>query len=429
MTSLSRRKLTPSAPTTSARSDEILTTAARLFQESGYATTTIHDIADAVGVLPGSLYHHFPSKEEIAIGLLSRFGRALNEVGLVAARRVRTHDGTPEELVEALTADVVALSFRNAAAIRLRAYEAPPSVASERLTTAMQLRSPALERAWRDAVSALGSEATDPTVDRGLLRFTLGRLAFYSSTYYPLETDPRELAAHLCDVVLHGVATSPPSDAELEASAAYRTAMAVVADWKRENATDPAGAREAVVAAARAEFARRGYAATTIRDVAHSAGVGMATLYRRFDSKEALIREILDAYADRLDHAFAAVLESGSPESETLSAIARVFVRASREYREESAIVNLGWTGREAPSSPFHDYFLATQNRLKSLEGLTSQGIASGAWRPVAAPHELGFHFRSVMWTPFHEHARSSETRAYAFVRQSLIRGAVDTPG
>ncbi len=403
--------------------------AARLFQESGYATTTIHDIADAVGVLPGSLYHHFASKEDIAIGLLSSFGRSLNEVGLVAARRVRTHDGTPEELVEELAADVVALSFRNAAAIRLRAYEAPPSVASERLTTAMQLRSPALERAWRDAITALAPKATHPAVDRGLLGFTLGRLAFYASTYYPLETDPRDLASHLCDVVLHGVAVTAPTDEALEASAAYVAAVEVVADWRRQDASDPSGVKESVVAAARTEFARRGYAATTIRDVAHSAGVGMATLYRRFDSKEALLREILDVYAGRLDHAFDTVVGAGSSESETLSALGRVFVHSSREYREESAIVNLGWTGREIPTSPFHDYYLATQKRLKSLEALTSRGIETGAWRPIADPRELGFHFRSVMWTPFHEHARSSEARAYAFVRQSLIRGAVDNTG
>ncbi|MGH1561560.1 TetR family transcriptional regulator [Mumia sp. DW29H23] len=427
MTSLSRRELASSARPGSARSDEILTTAARLFQESGYATTTIHDIADAVGVLPGSLYHHFASKEDIAIGLLSRFGRDLNEVGLLAARRVRTHGGSPEELVAELTSDVVALSFRSAAAIRLRAYEAPPSVASERLAAAMQLGSPALARAWRDAIARLAPKPTHPTVDRGLLGFTLGRLAFYASTYYPVDTPPRELASHLCDVVLHGVATTSPTDEELEASAAYATATEIVAGWKREGSSDPSDVKETVVAAARAEFARRGYAATTIRDVAHGAGVGMATLYRRFDSKEALLREILDAYAGRLDHAFDAVMRAGSGESETLSALARVFVRASREYREESLIVNLGWTGRETPTSPFHDYYLATQNRLQALEELTARGITSGAWRPVADPHELGFHFRSVMWTPYHEHARSSEARAYAFVRQSLIRGAVDS--
>ena len=43
----------------------ILETAAKLFSELGYAGTTMRDIADAVGVLPGSLYAHIKNKESL----------------------------------------------------------------------------------------------------------------------------------------------------------------------------------------------------------------------------------------------------------------------------------------------------------------------------------------------------------------------------
>src|SRR5690554_761407 len=55
------------------RTKEILQVAASLFDSSGYASTTMHDIGDAAGVLPGSLYHHFASKEDIAVELLASF--------------------------------------------------------------------------------------------------------------------------------------------------------------------------------------------------------------------------------------------------------------------------------------------------------------------------------------------------------------------
>jgi TetR/AcrR family transcriptional regulator, cholesterol catabolism regulator len=48
------------------RRDIILREAAALFAARGVAATTVRQIADEAGVLSGSLYHHFKSKEAIA---------------------------------------------------------------------------------------------------------------------------------------------------------------------------------------------------------------------------------------------------------------------------------------------------------------------------------------------------------------------------
>jgi len=59
---------------TSGRRDELLQLAAELFAKQGLRATTVRDIADGAGILSGSLYHHFRSKEtmvdEILRGLL-----------------------------------------------------------------------------------------------------------------------------------------------------------------------------------------------------------------------------------------------------------------------------------------------------------------------------------------------------------------------
>ena len=57
----------------SARRDEIVAIAAEIFAVKGYATTTVREIADAAGILSGSLYHHFDSKESMVDELLRRF--------------------------------------------------------------------------------------------------------------------------------------------------------------------------------------------------------------------------------------------------------------------------------------------------------------------------------------------------------------------
>ncbi len=51
----------------------ILDEAAGLFARQGIAGTTVREIADAVGILSGSLYHHFASKDEIAVAIMTRY--------------------------------------------------------------------------------------------------------------------------------------------------------------------------------------------------------------------------------------------------------------------------------------------------------------------------------------------------------------------
>jgi AcrR family transcriptional regulator len=50
---------------------EILRTAARLFQQQGYDGTSMNDVAAALKLSKGGLYHHFQSKDEILFDLMS----------------------------------------------------------------------------------------------------------------------------------------------------------------------------------------------------------------------------------------------------------------------------------------------------------------------------------------------------------------------
>lgn len=50
---------------------EILRAAARLFQEQGYDGTSMNDVAAALKLSKGGLYHHFQSKDEILFDLMN----------------------------------------------------------------------------------------------------------------------------------------------------------------------------------------------------------------------------------------------------------------------------------------------------------------------------------------------------------------------
>ncbi|MUL79607.1 TetR family transcriptional regulator KstR2 [Mycolicibacterium sp. CBMA 226] len=55
------------------RRDELLELAAAMFAERGLKATTVRDIADSAGILSGSLYHHFKSKEQMVEEILRDF--------------------------------------------------------------------------------------------------------------------------------------------------------------------------------------------------------------------------------------------------------------------------------------------------------------------------------------------------------------------
>ncbi|WP_269204064.1 TetR/AcrR family transcriptional regulator [Nocardioides sambongensis] len=67
------RVRTGAGTTSGGRRTELLAIAARLFAEKGFRNTTVRDIADAAGILSGSLYHHFDSKESMVDEILSSF--------------------------------------------------------------------------------------------------------------------------------------------------------------------------------------------------------------------------------------------------------------------------------------------------------------------------------------------------------------------
>jgi len=61
------------------RRDQIIKAATRIFSEKTYHGTTLKDIADAVGMLKGSLYYYITSKEKLLAGIILEAVHTLNE--------------------------------------------------------------------------------------------------------------------------------------------------------------------------------------------------------------------------------------------------------------------------------------------------------------------------------------------------------------
>ena len=77
---------------------EILRTAARLFQQRGYDATSMNDVAAALKLSKGGLYHHFQSKDEILFEIMNHAMEITEERVLAPVRNI----ADPEERLRAL---------------------------------------------------------------------------------------------------------------------------------------------------------------------------------------------------------------------------------------------------------------------------------------------------------------------------------------
>jgi AcrR family transcriptional regulator len=107
--------------------------------------------------------------------------------------------------------------------------------------------------------------------------------------------------------------------------------------------------RAAIVHSAAQAFARTGYAATSMDEVARASGVTKLILYRNFESKEALYRAVLEAVCERLAEVYLAEFDAARRP-----AGARALLTAARE--EPDGFVLL-WR-HAAREVPFADYAL-----------------------------------------------------------------------
>jgi AcrR family transcriptional regulator len=97
------------------------------------------------------------------------------------------------------------------------------------------------------------------------------------------------------------------------------------------------GAREAILVAATQLFSDKGYAGTTMRDIAKAVGVLPGSLYAHIDGKETLLLEIIQqGIAEFLDAVSAGLAEEGSADDKLRAMIlAHVLVVAKQPQKTQ----------------------------------------------------------------------------------------------
>ena len=164
----------------------VLDAAARLFRDKGYAPTSMRDIAAASGMLPGSLYYHFPSKEAL---LAAVYGEGVGQITAAVEAALARDDDPWERLERACAAHLEALlsgSDYAQVVVRVRPDDVP-EVAAE--LTAMR---DGYERTFAQAIASLPLPRR--TDRRALKLLLLGALNWAQTWYRPGGDSPGVVA-------------------------------------------------------------------------------------------------------------------------------------------------------------------------------------------------------------------------------------------
>lgn len=159
----------------------------------------------------------------------------------------------------------------------------------------------------------------------------------------------------------------------------------------------PAGRHEQILAVAASLFARKGVAATTVREIADQVGILSGSLYHHFESKEAMVDQILAPYLRDLRAAYALVLSSPADPRTRLCDLVVASLRVVEEHPHATEI----YQSDVNYLSQFERFGYLTsaagEVRRTWLE-VIGDGVTQGAFRSDLDPGILYRLMRDAIW-------------------------------
>ncbi|MEK7753849.1 MAG: TetR/AcrR family transcriptional regulator [Acidobacteriota bacterium] len=174
-------------PAPEERRRHILLGAAELFVKHGYSGTSIRDIAQRTGLLPGSVYHYFPAKEDLFIAVHREGFRQL----IARVEEIVRSEADPWRRIELACAAHIEAAVGDNSIQRITGTGLF-SIHEEQLQRRLKADREHYEQIFRRLVADLGLPRA---IDRSLFRLALlGALNWAHVWYRKGKKNPREIA-------------------------------------------------------------------------------------------------------------------------------------------------------------------------------------------------------------------------------------------
>ncbi len=169
---------------------------------------------------------------------------------------------------------------------------------------------------------------------------------------------------------------------------------------KRQRATSSGPAserRDHLVKLAAELFARKGFQATTVREIAEEAGILSGSLYHHFDSKETIVDEVLATFLDDLIARYRAALETGGDPRTVLSEMVRIGFGTLEPHRAAITVMQNDWNYLRQFER--FNYLVKAEEEVEQMwvaQIKAGQGV--GLFRPDVDPKLTYRMIRDTIW-------------------------------
>lgn len=197
---------TPTAPSPPHRRAQIFQAAIDLFAAKGYHATSMQDIADALGIQRGSLYHHIESKEDLLFEIMwSGITRMIEPVEAVVSSRHRAS----EKLDRFIEAHFDTLTSLGSVRVLFRELRSLPPARRQKIVAQRDHYEGLLRTIIAEGVASGQFRAVDPKF-AGLM--VLGVCNWACLWYSPDGPMSRaEIARVFSNLLLRGLEAPPPA--------------------------------------------------------------------------------------------------------------------------------------------------------------------------------------------------------------------------
>ncbi|TDE37262.1 TetR/AcrR family transcriptional regulator [Nonomuraea mesophila] len=169
---------------------------------------------------------------------------------------------------------------------------------------------------------------------------------------------------------------------------------------KRQRTTSSGSAserRDHLVKLAAELFARKGFQATTVREIADEAGILSGSLYHHFDSKETIVDEVLSTFLDDLIARYRAALETGGDARTVLSEMVRIGFGTLEPHRAAITVMQNDWNYLR--QFPRFNYLVKAEDEVEQMwVAQIKAGQAAGLFRPDVDPKLTYRMIRDTIW-------------------------------
>ncbi|MEH3130561.1 MAG: TetR/AcrR family transcriptional regulator [Mycolicibacterium neoaurum] len=194
--------------------------------------------------------------------------------------------------------------------------------------------------------------------------------------------------------------------------------------------TQPASRRDELLQLAATMFAERGLKATTVRDIADSAGILSGSLYHHFKSKEQMVEEVLRDFLDWLFERYQQVL---STESTPLDRLKGLFMASFEaiEHRHAQVVIYQDEAKRLSALGQFGFVDERNREQRKMWVDLLHDGVADGSFRPDLDVDLIYRFIRDTTWVSVRWYQPGGPLTAEEVGRQylAIVLGGITTEG